>query len=203
MLQLGEQAAVLQGLHVRRLTRSFLANSSSSSSNSSSNSSSSSSSSNSSSSGPQQLDEWQYVASILCNVTRLSAGRDVLKRPELRLLELLLPQLHHPNAVRRRGIAGCLRNLCFEETCHQRLLQGARVLPALLQRLADARSDEYSFEEKVILDPGVWRVTESSAERSADSSAGAGTVVQQLQLLQGREPDAETRSNLVSCTAAQ
>ncbi|CAN0553117.1 unnamed protein product, partial [Ectocarpus sp. 8 AP-2014] len=48
--------------------------------------------------------------------------------------------------VRRWGIAGCVRNCCFEELDHPWLLHEVKVVPHLLMRLADDK-DEYDFEE--------------------------------------------------------
>ena len=50
--------------------------------------------------------------------------------------------------VRRWGIAGCVRNCCFEELDHAWLLHEVKVVPHLLVRLSDD-ADEYDFDEKV------------------------------------------------------
>ncbi|CAM9742053.1 unnamed protein product, partial [Discosporangium mesarthrocarpum] len=108
------------------------------------------------------LDPWQHCASVLCNISRTKEGRQVLNRPRAGLLQKLLPDLGSPNPVRRAGVAGCLRNTCFDEPEHPRLLHELKVVPNILRRLSD-RGDEYGFEEKVELDPGVWREEEEGS----------------------------------------
>lgn len=56
--------------------------------------------------------------------------------------------LPFPPQVRRWGIAGCVRNCCFEELDHPWLLHEVKVVPHLLMRLAD-EGDVYDFDEKV------------------------------------------------------
>eukprot|EP00752_Nemacystus_decipiens_P013017 g11515.t1 len=112
--------------------------------------------------GAKVLDQWQHCASVLCNAARIPEGRRALRRPDPAIaLASLLPQLASANPVRRWGIAGCVRNCCFEELDHPWLLHEVKVVPHLLMRLADA-GDEYDFDEKVILDPRVWRKDEGS-----------------------------------------
>ncbi|CAM9958832.1 unnamed protein product, partial [Hapterophycus canaliculatus] len=95
------------------------------------------------------LDQWQHCASVLCNAARIPEGRRALRRPDpLVALSELLPQLSSANPVRRWGIAGCIRNSCFEELDHPWLLHEVKVVPHLLMRLADD-GDEYDFDEKV------------------------------------------------------
>ncbi|CAM9787286.1 unnamed protein product [Scytosiphon promiscuus] len=108
------------------------------------------------------LDQWQHCASVLCNAARIPEGRRALRRPDpLVALTELLPELASVNPVRRWGVAGCIRNCCFEELDHPWLLHEVKVVPHLLMRLADD-ADEYDFDEKVILDPRVWRKEEAS-----------------------------------------
>eukprot|EP00904_Undaria_pinnatifida_P006211 jgi/Undpi1/271/HiC_scaffold_1.g00267.m1 len=114
---------------------------------------------------PVVLDQWQHCASVLCNAARTPEGRKALRRPDPRVaLSELLPQLSSANPVRRWGIAGCVRNCCFEELDHAWLLHEVKVVPHLLMRLADD-SDVYDFDEKVLLDPRVWRKEEGGAAR--------------------------------------
>eukprot|EP00903_Cladosiphon_okamuranus_P013113 g12231.t1 len=112
--------------------------------------------------GAKVLDQWQHCASVLCNAARIPEGRRALRRPDpVVALTSLLPQLASANPVRRWGIAGCVRNCCFEELDHPWLLHEVKVVPHLLMRLADD-GDEYDFDEKVILDPCVWRKDDGS-----------------------------------------
>lgn len=66
----------------------------------------------------------------------------------LRYSESLNPA--NARQVRRWGIAGCVRNCCFEELDQAWLLHEVKVVPHLLMRLSDD-ADEYDFDEKVKL----------------------------------------------------
>lgn len=109
----GGDAPSLQGLNMRRLLRWFLSNY-----------------------NPEAAqDDWQYVASVVCNVSQLQEGRDLLRRKSTALLHALLPQLQSENVVRRRGVAGAIRNCCFEEDDHWWLLHEVNVVAHVLRAL--------------------------------------------------------------------
>ena len=82
-------------------------------------------------------------------------------------LQSLLPQLSSsPNPVRRRGIAGAVKNCCFSQDSAWWLLNVVYVDKSLLMPLAGP--EELSLDEKVGLDPDYWllgpgRVRETDA----------------------------------------
>ncbi|KAG5177528.1 hypothetical protein JKP88DRAFT_347047 [Tribonema minus] len=176
MLQLGGKGGP-EGLHVRRLARALVTTLAAAEEAAAAAAAAGGGGGGGSSGG---VDQWQHAASLLCNVTREETGRQILARADTGVLEDLLPQLRSAVAARRRGISGCIRNLCFDAKLHPRLLDGARVLPHVLRGLASSR-DAYSFQDKVALDPMVWR-----------APAGEGAMT-----FHEREPDAETRGNLL------
>ena len=58
---------------------------------------------------------FDYLATILSNITQLEEARLLILDKELCILPRLLPYTVYKNSlVRRGGIAGALRNLCFE-----------------------------------------------------------------------------------------
>lgn len=125
-----------------------------------------------------ELDEWQHVASVLCNVTQLQEGRDLLRRRSTRILPALLPQLSSPSVVRRRGIAASLRNCCYETQDHVWLLREVGILSYLLLSLAGPEKleqEERDGMEQTLLD---------ELDRVGDAKV--------------REPDEETRGSLLN-----
>ena len=64
--------------------------------------------------GGDDDDELAYAATVIHNVTQLPEARRMLLEPERGMLPPLLKLLRSPSKVRRRGIAGALRNLCAE-----------------------------------------------------------------------------------------
>lgn len=60
-----------------------------------------------------ERDEFEMVASVLHNVTQVPEGQALIVDPERGIIKALLPQLNSPSVIRRRGIAGMLRNCCF------------------------------------------------------------------------------------------
>ena len=58
-------------------------------------------------------DPFEHVATILPNLTRFTAGRQVLLEPGRGTLRALASQLRSPSELRRRGCAGAIKNLCF------------------------------------------------------------------------------------------
>lgn len=124
-----------------------------------------------------EVDDWQHVASLVCNVSQLQDGRDLLRRRSTQLVVRLLPQLASPNPVRRRGIAAAVRNCCFEVGDHEWLLHEVRVDNHLLLPLAGP--EPLTAAERDGMDP--WL-------RERLDAAGPGKE---------REPDAEVRRSLL------
>jgi hypothetical protein len=83
-----------------------------------------------------ELDAWEHVASVLCNVSQLQDGRDLLRRRSTNVLPRLILELESPSAVRRRGTAAALRNCCYETLDHDWLLHEVGLLGRLLLSLA-------------------------------------------------------------------
>ncbi len=65
------------------------------------------------SAGSTAADDYEHVAAILTNCTRLQPGRALLLQPGRGLLTALAAQLRLPTVERRRGCAAALRNCCF------------------------------------------------------------------------------------------
>ena len=55
-----------------------------------------------------------YLATVFSNISRLSKARELFLDRERCVVPLLLPHTQSKSLVRRQGIAGLLRNLCFQ-----------------------------------------------------------------------------------------
>jgi len=86
-------------------------------------------------------DEYEYVANILVNVTRLESGRKVVLDMSRSILRQVLPQIDSRSVIRRQGVAGTVRNCCFDAETHlpSLLLASEFLWPALLLPLAGKR----------------------------------------------------------------
>lgn len=118
-------------------------------------------------------DEWQYVSSVLCNISQLQQGRDVLRRKSTNLLTQLLPQLRSPNTVRRRGIASAVRNCCFEEEDHWWLMEEVNLVPHVLYPIMGPDDVINMTPEDAVaigIDPLVTLRGEKGKRREADVS---------------------------------
>jgi hypothetical protein len=117
-------------------------------------------------------DAYQHFAAIAMNITQTAAGRQFIMRippskaktmaeQPLSVLQRLLPQLKRPyptcNPIRRRGIAGMIRNLiCFDEGSKSSwwLLNVAQILTPVLMPLAGP--EELDLDDKRGLDVDLW-----------------------------------------------
>ena len=68
-------------------------------------------------------EDWDYVAAVLTNVTRMPDGRKLLLDPQRGFLRALATQLRSPSLTRRRGCAAAFRNCAFgaQVCCEARL----------------------------------------------------------------------------------
>jgi hypothetical protein len=102
-------------------------------------------------------DPYQHFAAVLMNSTQTLAGRRFLfqlHESQPTVLERLLPQLRSVNPIRRRGIAGVLRNACLERDSAWWLLNTIAITKHLLYPLAGPEA--LDVDEKQGLDPDVW-----------------------------------------------
>lgn len=108
-------------------------------------------------------DPFQHFAAVLMNATQAEQGRRFVMRIHkqhddkakgLSILERLLPELKSPNPIRRRGIAGTLKNCCFEKDASWWLIHEVDVIPKILYPLAGP--EELSVDEKRGMDPDLW-----------------------------------------------
>ena len=160
-MQIGAGDEVLVGQNMRRLVERFVATSAAQGA-----------------AATSEIDEWEHVASVLCNVTQIQEGRDLLRRRSTRIMPALLPQLASPRVTRRRGIAASLRNCCYETQDHAWLLHEVGILSHLLLPLAGPET--LAPEEREGMEPFLL---ESLDRIGADKE---------------REEDDETRSSLLN-----
>ena len=70
------------------------------------------------------------------------------------VLQALLPQLKSPNPLRRRGVAGTIRNCCLDPDFTWWLLNVVKISTHVLYPLAGP--EELDVDEKRGLDPDLW-----------------------------------------------
>jgi len=115
-------------------------------------------------------DPYQHFAAVLMNATLTEVGRKFLLRlhyPQRQqngggnpaaaatsVLQRLLPQLQSPNPLRRRGIAGTVRNCCLSVDSAWWMLNEVKLHKHVLLPLAGP--EELDVEEKQGLDPDLW-----------------------------------------------
>lgn len=107
-------------------------------------------------------DPFQHFAAVLMNAAQTEAGRSFLLKLHYKnkgdqgsaVLQALLPQLRSPNPIRRRGIAGTIRNCCIDKDSIWWLLNVANIVTPILYPFAGP--EDLDVEEKQGLDPDLW-----------------------------------------------
>ena len=106
-------------------------------------------------------DPFQHFAAVLMNSTQTEAGRRFLLKLQHRddgssscYLEAILPQLRTKNTIRRRGVAGTVKNCCLETDAAWWLLNELKIIKHVLYPLAGP--EELDVDEKRGLDPDLW-----------------------------------------------
>ena len=108
------------------------------------------------------VDPYQHFAGVLQNATQVEKGRRFLlkhhyttdKEESTTLLQDLFPQLRSANPIRRRGIAGAIRNICVDKDSSWWLLNVVKITPHLLYPLAGP--EELDVDDKKGLHPDLW-----------------------------------------------
>jgi len=101
-------------------------------------------------------DPYQHMAAILMNACQVEAGRRFVTRlhDNQSVLQKLLPQLRHVNPIRRRGVAGLMRNVCLDTDSAWWLLNVVKLTKHILYPLAGP--EELDVDERRGLDPDLW-----------------------------------------------
>lgn len=86
----------------------------------------------------QQQQNLNYLAAVFSNLSQSSTFRNLTASSQSRLLQRLLPFINHEaSLIRRGGIAGLLKNICFDSSLHEWLFSSdVDVLPNILLPLA-------------------------------------------------------------------
>lgn len=95
-----------------------------------------------------------YLAAFFSNLSQTSTFRNLVAKSETRLLPRLLPFIYHETSlIRRGGIVGLLKNICFDSSLHEWLLSPeVDVLPFILLPLAGPEEFDDETNEKLPID---------------------------------------------------
>lgn len=96
----------------------------------------------------QNLD---YLAAIFSHISQCHKGRELICHRESRLIQRLLPFISYGKSlIRRQGIAGLMKNICFDSTLHEWLLSDdVNLLPIILLPLAGPEQLDDETNEKL------------------------------------------------------
>lgn len=112
----------------------------------------------------QSGDPYQHFAAVLMNSTQVEAGRQfALKMHRNKekkddagtaIVQRVLPQFRSFNPIRRRGIAGTIRNCCLDRESAWWFINMVKISKHILYPLAGP--EELDVDEKKGLDPDLW-----------------------------------------------
>ncbi|KFK43672.1 hypothetical protein AALP_AA1G158100 [Arabis alpina] len=121
----------MHGLHIMKLVRSFCRSSGETAAD----------------------DQFEHVGSILVNISKTEDGRKLLLEPKRGLLKQIIRQFDSTNQLRKKGVAGTIRNCSFEakNQLQNILLISEFLWPALL--LPVAGSKIYSEQDILKMPP--------------------------------------------------
>lgn len=108
-------------------------------------------------------DPYQHFAAVLMNCTQTEAARKFVLKIRRKddndenptsVFQAIFSQLRSPNKIRRRGIAGTVRNCCLEKEAAWWFLNIVKLTKHILYPLAGP--EELDLDEKKGLDPDLW-----------------------------------------------
>ena len=118
-------------------------------------------------------DEYQYASFILMNATLIKEGREIFYDNPRFFMPAFLEAMSSPNPIRKQGIIGVIRNLCFEADRHEFMIKQAKIIPHIIKPLVPK-----SIEDNL------------TATEMLQNALSCGAF-------QGMEPLAENRKNLL------
>lgn len=109
-----------------------------------------------------------YLAAVFSNLSQTSTFRNLLSKSETRLLPRLLPFISHETSlIRRGGIAGLLKNICFDTSLHEWLFSAeVDILPFILLPLAGPEEFDDETNENL---PIELQYLDSNKKRESDT----------------------------------
>lgn len=115
----------------------------------------------------QQQQNLNYLGAIFSNFSQSSLFRNIIATSQTRLLQRLLPFIYHETSViRRGGITGLLKNMCFDTSLHEWLFSSeVDVLPFILLPLSGPEEFDDETNEKLPLE---LQYLEPHKKREAD-----------------------------------
>ncbi len=110
----------------------------------------------------QGNDPYQHFAAVLMNTTQVQQGRKFVMRLSSQnantkttsVLQDIVSELKSSNPVRRRGVAGTIKNCCFEKDSAWWIINEVKIVPKILYPLAGP--EELDVDEKIGMDPDLW-----------------------------------------------
>uniref|UniRef100_A0A1A9ULT8 Protein HGH1 homolog n=1 Tax=Glossina austeni TaxID=7395 RepID=A0A1A9ULT8_GLOAU len=92
-----------------------------------------------------------YLGPIFCNLTQTHRGRELLCRSKYNLLDKILPfSTYEESIIRRSGVIGILKNICFDPLYHEIILREPDdILNVILYPLCGP--EEFTDEENELL----------------------------------------------------
>jgi hypothetical protein len=108
-----------------------------------------------------------YLAALFSNLSQTSTFRHLIVKSQTRLLQRLLPFVHHETShIRRGGITGLIKNICFDSSLHEWLFSAdVDVLPFILLPLAGPEEFDDETNEKL---PIELQYLDATKTREAD-----------------------------------
>lgn len=80
-------------------------------------------------------DEYEYAAMVLMNATLMPEARSIIYASPEFFMPTLLDAMSGDNPIRKQGIIGVIRNLCFDQKQHEYLIKKGNILPYLIKPL--------------------------------------------------------------------
>jgi hypothetical protein len=100
------------------------------------------------------FDEFAHVGTILMNLGQITAGQKILLNMSTSYLPKLLPFLQSPSTVRRYGVAGAIKNVCFDKDSSFYLIDQLDIIKPLCYPLCGPEG--FELDDKQGMDISWW-----------------------------------------------
>ena len=137
----------------------------------------------------EEIDNWQYMGSVLCNLARLEQVQKLLvwSVNPLDIMGKLSKQVRSKNVIRRRGSIAVIRSCLFQLDAHWSVVVDRDLVTPIVIPLVTG-SQPFNDADRKGMDPPIWLSAEDASKQHEQEADILKMLIECVLLLCNRRP---------------